>query len=90
MCSSDLFPSHDRAQGTMFQEYGTDSYSNLYNLEMVNKTNSQVSIDLKLLSPEGTIMIMGDSLTAQKDEVAQRNLLIVLKKIGIEVLKQSH
>lgn len=69
-----------RAQGTMFQEYGTDSYSNLYNLEMVNKTNSQVSIDLKLLSPEGTIMIMGDSLTAQKDEVAQRNLLIVLKK----------
>ena len=71
----------------MFQEYGADSYSNLYNIEMVNKTNSAVSIDLKLLSPEGTIMIMGDSLTAQKDEVAQRNLLIS-EKIGTEIVKQ--
>jgi len=78
-----------RAQGTMFQEYGTDSYSNLYNLEMVNKTNSAVSIDLKLISPEGTIMIMGDSLTAQKDEVAQRNLLIVLKKAELKSSNNS-
>lgn len=78
-----------RAQGTMFQEYGTDSYSNLYNLEMVNKTNTEVSIDLKLLSPEGTIMIMGDPLTAQKDEVAQRNLLIVLKKAELKSSNNS-
>lgn len=78
-----------RAQGTMFQEYGADSYSNLYNIEMVNKTNSAVSIDLKLLSPEGTIMIMGDSLTAQKDEVAQRNLLIVLKKSELKSSNNS-
>ncbi len=78
-----------RAQGTMFQEYGTDSYSNLYNLEMVNKTNTEVSIDLKLISPEGTIMIMGDPLTAQKDEVAQRNLLIVLKKAELKSSNNS-
>ena len=69
-----------RAQGTLFQEYGPDSYSNLYNIEMVNKTNAQVKIELKLLAPQGEIIVMGDSLKAAKDEVAQRNLLIVLKK----------
>ena len=73
-----------RSQGTMFQEYGPDSYSNLYNLELVNKTNSEVRVALKLLSPEGEIMVMGDSLKAGKGEVAQRNLLIVLKKTEVK------
>lgn len=73
-----------RAQGTMFQEYGPDSYSNLYNLELVNKTNSEVRVSLKLLSPEGEIRMMGDSLKAGKGEVAQRNLLIVLKKSNVK------
>jgi polyferredoxin len=73
-----------RAQGTLFQEYGPDSYSNLYNIEMVNKTNSQVTIELKLLAPQGEIIVMGDSLKAAKDEVAQRNLLIVLKKTEVK------
>jgi len=67
--------------------YGTENYSNLYNLQMVNKTNSEVSIELKLLSPEGEILLMGDPLKAEKGEVAKRNLLIVLKK---ETVKSSN
>jgi hypothetical protein len=54
---------------------------------MVNKTNSDVSIELKLLSPEGEILLMGDSLKTEKGEVANRNLLVVLKK---ETLKSSN
>jgi len=77
----------NRSPGTLFQEYGHDHYSNLYNLQMVNKTNAEVSIELKLLSPEGEILLMGDSLKAEKGEVAKRNLLIVLKK---ETLKSSN
>ncbi len=73
-----------RSQGTMFQEYGPDKYSNLYDLQMVNKTNSEVQIGLKLLSPEGEIILMGDSLKAVKGEVAKRNLLIVLKKANLK------
>jgi cytochrome c oxidase accessory protein FixG len=73
-----------RSQGTMFQEYGPDKYSNLYNLELVNKTNSEIKVALKLLSPEGEVIVMGDSLKAGKGEVAQRNLLIVLKKTEVK------
>lgn len=76
-----------RAQGTLFQEYGPEHYSNLYNLEMVNKTSSSINLSIKLLSPEGEIMIMGDPLKADKGEVIQRNMLIVLKK---ETVKSSN
>lgn len=74
----------NRSPGTMFQEYGPEHYSNLYNLQMVNKTNAKVSIELKLLSPEGEIMLMGDPLKADKGEVTERNLLIVLKKKNLK------
>ena len=73
-----------RSQGTMFQEYGPDNYSNLYNLELINKTNTEIKVELKLLSPEGEVIVMGDSLKAVKGEVIQRNLLIVLKKTEVK------
>jgi len=69
-----------RTQGAMFNEYGPDSYSNMYNLQMINKTSSPVEAELKLISHEGEIMIMGDALAAEKGEVAKRNLLVVLNK----------
>lgn len=80
----DVETSINRSPGTMFQEYGADNYSNLYNLQMVNKTNSEISIELKLLSPEGEILLIGDPLMAEKGEVAKRNLLIVLKKENVK------
>lgn len=73
-----------RSPGTMFQEYGADNFSNLYDLQMVNKTNSEVSFELKLLSPEGEILMMGDPLKIEKGEIAKRNLLIVLKKENVK------
>jgi hypothetical protein len=51
---------------------------------LVNKTNSEIKVALKLLSPEGEVIVMGDSLKAGKGEVAQRNLLIVLKKTEVK------
>ncbi len=73
-----------RTQGTMFQEYGDDAYSNLYNLQMINKTNEPASMSLKLLEPEGEIRILGDSLHVAQGEVAKRNLLIILKRNILE------
>jgi cytochrome c oxidase accessory protein FixG len=74
----------NRSPGTMFQEYGTDKYSNLYNLQIVNKTNDEVDIDLKLISPDGEVILMGDAINAGKGEVTKRDLLIVIKKENIK------
>ncbi len=76
-----------RTQGTMFQEYGTEAYSNLYNLQMINKTNETTSLELKLLSHDGEIKILGDKLDVEVGEVEKRNLLIILNK---DLLKSSN
>lgn len=76
-----------RAQGSMFQEYGEEKLSNLYNLQMINKTSIPVDAELKLLSHDGEIKIMGDPLSAEKGEVAKRMLLIVLDKKDVSSSK---
>lgn len=69
-----------RTQGTLFQNYGEEAYSNLYDLQMINKSANPVQLELRLLEPEGQIQIMGDSLVMQKGEVIKRNALIILPK----------
>jgi len=69
-----------RTQGTLFQSYGENALSNLYDLQMINKSANNVSMELKLLEPIGEIKILGDSLNLHKGEVIKRNLLIILSK----------
>ena len=69
-----------RTQGTLFQQYGEDALSNLYDLQMINKSSGRITMDLKLLEPEGEVKIPGDSLILDKGEVIKRNVLIVLPK----------
>ena len=76
-----------RTQGTMFQEYGEDAYSNLYNLQMINKTNEPASLNLKLISHDGEIKVLGDELNVNVGVVEKRNLLIILNK---ELLESSN
>ena len=69
-----------RTQGTLFQAYGEEALSNLYDLQMINKSTVKVTMELKLIEPDGEIKIPGDSLVLEKGEVIKRNLLIILPK----------
>ena len=64
----------------MFQEYGTEAYSNVYDLQMINKSKSAATLELKLLEPIGEIKIIGSSLVTMQGEVIKRNMLIILEK----------
>jgi len=69
-----------RTQGTLFQLYGEDAFSNLYDLQMINKSSEKTTMDLKLIEPTGEIKIPGDSLILDKGEVIKRNVLVILPK----------
>lgn len=73
-----------RQQGTLFQEYGEDSYSNIYQLEVVNKTRKEHHVHIKLLNPQGEIVMMGDPIIAKKGDVSKGSFLTVLKKESLE------
>ncbi len=68
-----------RQRGTLFQEYGEDSYSNIYQLEVVNKTRKEHLVHLKLIHPEGEVIMMGDPIIAEKGEVSNGTFLTVIK-----------
>ncbi|MCB2220348.1 MAG: cytochrome c oxidase accessory protein CcoG [Bacteroidetes bacterium] len=69
-----------RQRGTLFQEYGEDSYSNIYQVEIVNKTRKSHQVEVKLLEPQGEVITMGDDLVVDKGEAKSGSFLAVLKK----------
>jgi len=73
-----------RQRGSLFQEYGEDSYSNIYQLEVVNKTRQEHMVNLKLLHPKGEIVMMGDPIIAKKGELTNGTFLTVIKKTNLK------
>ncbi len=69
-----------RQRGTLFQEYGNDSYSNIYQVEVVNKTRQSQTVEVKLLDPPGEIRMMGDPIVAEKGEIGKGSFLAIIKK----------
>jgi cytochrome c oxidase accessory protein FixG len=76
-----------RQKGTLFQEYGEDSYSNIYQIEVVNKTRDHHNVSVKLIEPQGEIIPMGDPINAQKGSVGKGSFLVVIQK---DQLKSSN
>lgn len=76
-----------RQRGTLFQEYGADSYSNIYELEVVNKSRAAHTVEVKLLNPQGEVITMGDELVIDKGEAKSGTFLAVLKK---DILSSSN
>ncbi len=69
-----------RQYGTLYQEYGNDSYSNIYQVEIVNKTRTKQEVEIKLIDPPGAVKMMGDPLVADKGQVGKGTFLAILKK----------
>jgi cytochrome c oxidase accessory protein FixG len=70
-----------RMPGTLYQNYGNDSYSNLYKVQLVNKTRTDMPITIQLLAPEAAEikMITGD-IFLEKESVSEANFLVILPK----------
>ncbi len=69
-----------RARGSMFQEYGADSLSNIYNFDLVNKSAKLMKIDYLLESPKGRIMYIQGNVPVDAGKVGRGTFLIIIKK----------
>jgi len=73
-----------RVQGSMYQEYDSLHYSNIYTVQVVNKTRKELPISILLEEPKGEIKMMGDTLVVEKGEVGEANFLVVVPKDKIK------
>ena len=67
-----------RARGSLFQEYGTDSISNIYNFNIVNKIRKPIAVDFKLESHNGSVKMLGENLKVNKGEVGKGSFLVII------------
>jgi cytochrome c oxidase accessory protein FixG len=69
-----------RTPGLLYQEVGTDSLSNLYNIKVVNKTRQAQKVDIKLSSIRGEVKIIGGELTVRPGEKTESVLFVKISK----------
>jgi len=69
-----------RQKGTMFQEYDSLHYSNIYMIQVINKTRKTLQVDLKLDEPEGKIQLIGGPFVVKEGEVGEAQFLVLIKK----------
>lgn len=74
-----------RTPGILYQERGTDSVSNLYNIKVVNKTVHNIPLIVKLEDAQGSIQIIGkDFVDLQKEAQGSGSFFIMLPKKSIQ------
>ncbi len=69
-----------RTSGIMFQEREDNKISNLYNYNIVNKTNKHKVINLELLDKEGAIEVVGKTINITPQSVAEGALFVVFDR----------
>lgn len=70
-----------RMPGQLFQKVDENTLSNVYNFKMINKTNNDMVLNLKLIEPKGKLTLVGENkIKVSASELTEGALLIYLKK----------
>lgn len=76
-----------RARGSLFQEYGTDSISNIYNYNLVNKSSEPLILDYNVESHSARIKHIQGHEPVPVGEVGKGTFLIILDKDDLDASK---
>jgi hypothetical protein len=69
-----------RTAGLLFQEQPNDMISNIYDLNIVNKTFNEISLSLKLENIEGELKLVGNEIVMKPQGNIDSKFLILLPK----------
>ena len=73
-----------RAPGMLYQEPEPGKISNLYNIKLLNKTNQDLPVVVKLISPSGTINIIGGNINVTGQSVGESVFFAILDKSEVK------
>jgi cytochrome c oxidase accessory protein FixG len=77
-----------RAPGTLYIKLDGEKVRNLFTIKVVNKTREEMPIRLELLSPEGTLQIIGGSeIVAKASGYAETAFFIDIEKSDLSGIK---
>lgn len=73
-----------RAPGMLYQEPEPGVVSNLYNIKLVNKTNNDLPVEIRILSHEGRINIIGGEIRVKQQSIGESVFFLLLDKPGLD------
>lgn len=73
-----------RVQGTMFQEYDSAHYTNIYNCQVINKTRVEMPVELSIIGGKGEIKLLGNPLVVKKGEPGEVKFLVIMPKSEVK------
>ncbi|NND76640.1 MAG: cytochrome c oxidase accessory protein CcoG [Flavobacteriales bacterium] len=76
-----------RSRGTLFQKMENGAYSNIYDINLVNKTNLELPVEIRLLKGNGDIQLVGDDIVLKSQDEAKGKFLIIIDKENIDKRK---
>ena len=69
-----------RTPGKLYQVVDEQTVSNLYNYQVINKTNKEMPVEFRLVGATGVIKLIGKPPVARKGEVVEGALFIEMPK----------
>ncbi len=75
-----------RTPGMVYQVQPNKEVSNVYNFKIVNKSNKDIPLNIKLIEPEGRIVVSGDTML-KYNSTAEGILVVFLKQSEIKEKK---
>lgn len=76
-----------RAPGMLYQEPEPGVVSNLYNIKLVNKTNQDLPVEIRILSHEGQINIIGNDILVRQQSIGESVFFLLLQKSDLNTDK---
>ena len=76
-----------REQGTLYQELPDNTFSNIYNLTVINKTFDEIDYELMLISPPGELVSLGSVASVPGQSLAEGRFMVQLKKDKLDGLQ---
>lgn len=77
-----------RTPGMLFQEQEPGKVSNLYNINIVNKTFNDMPLEMKIIAPKGEIKWIGQGITGLKEQdISEGEFFAILDKSSIQKTK---
>ena len=80
-----------RVQGMTYQEQADNKISNLYNIQLLNKTRKVLPVTLKMEDNDlnGTIKVVGSDMAAEKESVQDGVFFVFIDKANIHHRKNN-
>lgn len=69
-----------RTRGTIFQEVKEGVYSNIYDVSVLNKTNKNLDVVIKVLEGHAEVKMIGDNLLLHAQSESQGKFMLLIKE----------